>query len=466
MKKNDKIGDEFQGNAINDKRIMKRLKMTGEQLFQTPTGSIPQACEGIADMKGAYRLFDNKKVTPEGILAGHRESTITRINQHAIILLIQDTTKFDYSGHPSVDGLGLYSCFEGNRGILLHTTLAITTDGVPLGIMDQKYWIRPIEERGKKHERKKLPTEKKESNRWIESLKKSTKGITGTFVKAVTIADREADIYDLFKSSMETKQDILIRAVGTRRVDGEEKILIESVKSSEIAGQIRIRVPRNSNEKKKEREVTLDIKYCPVQIKPPMRRGNDKTLLPINLNAIFAQEPDVAEGENAIQWLLLTSLAVSNLEDAVEKINWYKQRWKIERFHFTLKSGCKVEKLQLETVDRLENAISLYSIIAWKLIWLTHESREHPDDSCERVLEKHEWQSLFCMVNKNPNPPNVPPTLKEAVLMISKLGGFIGRKGDGNPGIMVMWRGLQRLNDIAAVWFFLRPPPGLDVGND
>lgn len=465
MKKKGRIGEEFEGNGIKDKRIMRRLKMTGKQLSEYPNASIPQACQSIADIKGVYRLFDNKKVTPEGILAGHRAATNARIGKHETVLLVQDTTTLNYNSHPCVEGLGLFSAFPESRGLLLHTTLAVTTKGIPLGIMAQKYWTRSIEERGKKHKRKELSIEEKESNRWLEAMEESTEGISDE-VRTVTVADREADIYELFKKSNDMGQNILIRAVGSRQVGSEEKILRDTMEECRSAGKVRIKIPRNANDKKGEREVEFDIKYRTVEIKPPRRRMKKNTVEPIELSVIYAKEIDPLEGEDAIQWLLLTSLPVVSLIDAVEKLTWYKQRWKIERFHFTLKSGCKVENLQLETIDRLENALTLYSIIAWKLIWLTYENRENPEVSCEGVLEKHEWQSLSCMVKQDPNPPSQPPTIKAAVLMIARLGGFMCRKSDGSPGVMVIWRGLQRLNDIASTWLLLHPPTCENVGND
>jgi hypothetical protein len=151
-------------------------------------------------------------------------------------------------------------------------------------------------------------------------------------------------------------------------------------------------------------------------------------------------------------------LPIENLEQAVEKVKWYRQRWRIERYHYVLKSGCKVEELQLESVNSLQNAISLYSVIAWKLLWVKYQSEAEPEVSCDNILEKNEWQALYCVINKVSIPPAQPPTLKEATLMIAKLGGFLGRKCDGNPGVKVIWRGLRRLFDIVEGWTIAHLP--------
>jgi len=155
-------------------------------------------------------------------------------------------------------------------------------------------------------------------------------------------------------------------------------------------------------------------------------------------------------------------------EEALQKVEWYRERWKIERFHFTLKSGCNVEELQLGTKERLENAIALYSVVAWRLTWLTYQARVTPNFSCSMILEKHEWQALYCVVNKTHTPPENPPTLEEAVSLIARLGGFLGRKHDGKPGVKVIWRGLQKLNEgllFAEYFRSIRSSP-LNMGNE
>ena len=458
MKKSLGIKDECKDSTIKDKRIRKRLEKTAEHLSRYPECTIPQACESYADIKGVYRMFDNEKVTADGILSGHREMTKKRIAKLDIVLLVQDTTSLNYTSHRSVEGIGAVGTNPGSRGILLHSTLALTKEGVPLGIMDQKYWTRPIEERGKKHRRKELKTEEKESYRWIEALERSTEGIAEETI-AVTIADREADIYDLFKRSRELKRDILVRAVGSRHVSSEEKVLLKRMEACTSSGRISVTIPRSADEKKGERNATLEVKYCEVEIVKPARRIKEKEmgLSGISLYAIYANEIECEADEEPIQWLLLTSLPITCLAEAIEKIEWYRHRWRIERFHYVLKSGCGVEELQLETVGRLQNAIALYSIIAWWLLWITYENRLHPDASCTVVLEKHEWQTLWGMVHQNTNFPKEAPSLQEAVRMIARLGGFIGRKNDGNPGTKVLWRGLRRLYDVASFWSLINP---------
>ena len=176
---------------------------------------------------------------------------------------------------------------------------------------------------------------------------------------------------------------------------------------------------------------------------------------------VLAEEVDPPAGETAVRWLLLTTMPVSSVEAAVQVVLWYSLRWLIERYHYVLKSGCRIEELQLETMQRLERALATYCIVAWRLLWLTYEARQAPDASCEVLLHKDEWQALYATIHQTPTPPEQPPTLHEAVSWIARLGGFLGRTSDGEPGVQVIWRGWRRLQDIAATWRLLHslPPP-------
>lgn len=450
------VYNELSNAAIKDKRLVDRLIKTTVKLAEHPQCPIPEACGNWADTKGTYRLFDNPKVSPEAIIMSHRQQTIERMKGHKIVLDIQDTSTLDFSDHPCTEGLGSCSSSEDSLGALVHTSLAASVAGVPLGVLSQKAWVRDPEEKGKKHNRRKKETKDKESQKWLDSLDTSLKDIPSD-IKVVTVCDREADIYDFFNKAVSEGRDLLVRVAQNRRIEEEHKLLIPQIENSTIAGETIVTIPRDTRNKRPEREARLSIKFCPVTIKPPMNRKGSKTLPNLQLYTILAEEINPPEGIEPVYWLLLTTLLIETAEDAIEKLAWYTQRWKIERFHYILKSGCQVEELQLETFNRLKNAIAIYSIIAWRILWITYEARENPDNSCDTVLQEHEWQSLCCMVNKTPTPPENPPNFKEAVLLIAKLGGFLARKGDGEPGVVVIWRGMQRLNDISQLWLIMHP---------
>jgi hypothetical protein len=437
------IANEFQNTAINDKRLVNRLVSTAIILEKEPEKSIPEACQEWAAIKGAYNLFDNLKVTPDAVLSGHREQTIRRMQKHKVVLIIQDTTSLDFTTHAKTKGLGPYTTMPNSMGLLAHNALVVTPHGVPLGLLDQDIWARDPKQKGKKRERHKLPIELKESYKWIRTLKASMKDIPAS-VMPITVADREADIFELFKYANENQHHFLIRAVQNRCVNEEYKLLRAQIENTPIAGQCEVEIPRKSEQNVPSRTVRLNISFCQVTLR---LANNSKDSAAIKLYAVLAKEVTACETDEPIEWLLLTNLPVNNLEDAVEKVGWYRQRWKIERFHYVLKVGCKIEELQLQTSERLVNAIALYSIIAWRLLWMTYQSRETPDAPCSIILEKNEWQILTCIANKTSAPPKKVPTIREAVRSLAKLGGFIGRKGDGEPGAKVLWRGYQKLNE-------------------
>jgi hypothetical protein len=389
----DWVNAEFDAAPISDGRLISRLSKTTALLFQSPESSIPEACKGWAETKATYRLLDNDKITSDAILGGHIYQTTERMKKYNTVLCVQDTTSLDFTHHPNTEGLGLYCDFESKKGMLIHSTMAVTPNGVPLGLLSQDIWTRDPEEFGKKHKRRKLSTEEKESNKWLKALDASLSGVHRG-IKTVTVCDRESDVYDFINKAVSLGKDFLIRVSQNRRIEEEYKTLIPQVENQPSAGEILTTVPRDAKNNRPSREVRLDIRHCPITVKPPLHRKAANTLPNLKLYLVLAQEVNPPEGVEPIYWLLLTTLPVTTLDEAVEKISWYKQRWKIERYHLTLKSGCKVEDLQLESFKRLQNAIAIYSIIAWRILWLTLESREHPDSPCDLILKKTSGKSF------------------------------------------------------------------------
>lgn len=440
------ITDEFQNVPINDQRLINRLIITAEILDNQPEKSIPDACDDWAATKATYQLFANEKVTSEAILNSHRLNTIERIGKYPMVLLIQDTSAIDFSTHKKTERLGPFTTGAYSYGLLMHSVLAVSPTGVPLGLLYQDIWARESSPKyTKRNQHRELPIKAKESHKWLKAMEGSLIGIPQPML-TVTVGDREADIFEFFQKARELGTHLLIRAVRNRRILEECKLLLNQLEQTPEAGQCMVDIPRRSEKNLPPRQAKLSVRYCPVTVCPAHSQVK-KPKESILLYAIQAREIECPEGEEPIEWFLLTTIPVGSLEEAIQKIEWYRERWKIERFHYILKSGCGIEDLQLETKERLENAIALYSIVAWRLSWLTYQARVTPDFSCSVILEKHEWQALYCVVNKTHTPPEDPPTLEEAILLIAKLGGFLGRKHDGKPGVKVLWRGLQKLNE-------------------
>jgi Transposase DNA-binding/Transposase Tn5 dimerisation domain len=454
------VGQAQLGHAARTKRLVQVV----EDLTAHPAESVPQACEDWAATKGAYRFWDNPHVEAAAIRRAQIESTLARCQGQELILAIQDTTDLDYSTHPATRGLGH---LQGKRtkgklpqGLKVHSVLAVSQEGVPLGLLFQQVWVReeetPSEE--EKVHRRHRSIEEKESGRWLQA-QQAIQEACEPGQRVLTLADREADLYDLFAQPRPVGKELLIRAKHDRRVKTESQAeagqLWERIRQTPAAVIVAFEVPRTHEHK--ARSTKLAIRFATLTIAAPRPKKNHAVWKPLPLQVVLAEEVDPPAGETPVSWLLLTTMPVTGYEEAVQVVLWYSFRWLIERYHYALKSGCRIEELQLETMQRLERALATYCIVAWRLLWLTYEAREAPESSCELVLQKEEWQALYATIHQTLILPEQPPTLHEAVGWIARLGGFLGRKSDGEPGVKVIWRGLRRLDDIVATWQLLHP---------
>lgn len=450
---------ELQHADLGDARRNKRLIRIVEDLASQPTTSVPQACGNVAATTAAYDFWNSPYFQPDDIRKAHIASTIERIKEHEVILAIQDTTNIDLTNHPATRGLG-YLDHQKNFGLKVHSTFAATIDGVPLGLLNQQVWARDLENLGIAKKRRQRPTQDKESQRWLDGLN-LTQQLVPTELIVVTVGDSEADIFDLFSQERPENSHLLIRGTHNRKVDHSAKYLHQAIRETKSCGKLSVEVKRNPEQA--ARVAILTLKYATLEVEVPSHHLGRKQLKPVKLQVVLAEEENPPSSGKAIRWLLLTTVEINGFEDAARCVKWYTYRWLIERYHYTLKSGCGIEKLQLETARRINMALATYSIVAWRLLWLTYQARCHPDLPCDTVLETHEWQSLCATINNNPIPPKNPPSLQEAVRMIATLGGFLGRKGDGQPGVKTIWRGLRRLHDIAATWKLLHSTSQADV---
>jgi hypothetical protein len=329
--------------------------------------------------------------------------------------------------------------------------LAVSPDGVPCGLIHQQVWSRDESEKKTKEERKKLPIEEKESYRRLQSLE-ATKNAVSPETHVITVADREADIFELFVLPRPDTMDLLIRATQDRRVqveDAEMKKLWESVEAVPGSSE-KMTTHLEHKTGVPARDVTFTLRWRTVTILVPANKKKKYT--PVTLSAILVTETEPPEEVEPLSWLLLTSLSVQTFAQAAQCVRWYRLRWLIERYHFVLKSGCQLEDLQLETAERLERALTTLCVVAWRLLWLTYQTRQTPDAECSLVFQTHEWQALYAFTHQTNMVPSVPPSLREATLWVAKLGGFLARSSDGEPGVKTIWRGLRRLDDLASMW--------------
>lgn len=438
---------------IGDKRLNERVKEVATKMSSQPTVPLNQACEDWAETKGAYRLFNNEKVTSEKIRKPHQEKTKERMRSYERVLVPQDTSLLDFSSHKKTEGLGPIGTKEQDiKGLVMHSALAMTEQGMPLGVLSQKIWARSeVEEEMTKAQKQKRPIEEKESYKWLVALRETAK-YSPEGVETISICDAEADIYDLFVEADKLNIGLLVRASQNRLLMDEKDLkLWKQVEQEEISGYLTIKVPARKGEAARQAKVSVRFKQT-VQPKPPPHLKDS----PIQLSAILVQEVDPPLDVTPIEWRLLSNVTVTSYADALERINWYCKRWQIEVYHKVLKSGCTVEDCRLQTADRLMPYLALSSIIAWRLFWMTHLNRQFPDIPCTAFLTEHEWRALYASIHKTILPPKTVPSVRDAVRWIAQLGGFLARKGDAQPGPTVLWRGWHRLHDISNTWLLFQ----------
>ena len=450
--------EELETLELGDKRLNRRCESLLTTLSTNPKESIPVACKSWAETIAAYRFLDNVSVTPEKILAPHQKATLARVKAEEVVLMVQDTTEIKYQERKPIKGLGKMS-YPLEQGLHLHPTLAITPEKVCLGVIDKKTWIR--EALGEKPKRRQKKIEDKESYCWIESYRASdevAKACPNTLI--VNVSDREGDIYELFlerEESEENQAHWLIRSSQNRRLLNPKtkeplmEKLYDRANKAPVLGQMKFELSGTAG--RKARTVKQEIRGRRICIRPPYNKGvNTPT---IEATIIVCRETKPPKGEEPIEWFLLTSVPLDTPERGLQIVQWYLCRWQIEIFFKTLKTGCEIEELQLQSYERIVNCLALYMVVSWRILYVTMLGRNNPDIACDLVFSKDEWNAVYAVVHKK-NPPKKPPRLYDMIRMVASLGGFLGRKRDGEPGPQSMWIGMQRMNDFAIAWPIFR----------
>jgi hypothetical protein len=443
--------------TLADERLKTRLGKLLAQLGGAMGQSIPLVCQDWANTKAAYRFFSNDRLNEADILTGHFQSTRDRAGtRDGPIFVLHDTTEFTYK-RENPQAIGFTKSVNSGRdkagrlrshavcGILMHSSLAVTSDGLPLGLTAAKFWTRKkfkgTAALKKKINPTRVPIDKKESVRWLENVRQSTE-LLGDPGRCVHIGDRESDIYELFCTAQEIGTHFLIRTCVDRLAGDGGHTVADEMEEVAVKGLHRIEVRDDRGEPD---QAVLEIKYRKIRVLPPI--GKQKKYPALTLTVIHAEERGTPKQRKKIQWKLITDLPVQSRTDAIEKLQWYARRWKIEVFHKILKSGCKAEQSRLSTAQRLTNLIAVFCILSWRVFWMTMLNRSMTDAPPTVALTEGEIVLLDKLV-KDRNPPR-RKTLGHYLIKIARLGGYLARANDPSPGNMVMWRGLSRLTDIA-----------------
>lgn len=452
------VDREVAGSEFRDARLCDRFRKLLAQLGSAMGQSIPLVCQDWANTKAAYRFFSNDRVSEADILAGHFQSTRDRTAATGgLVLVLHDTTEFTYQRESS-EAIGVTKSINSGRdkagrlrshtvcGILMHSSLAVTTAGLPLGMAAVKFWTRKkfkgTAALKKKINPTRVPIEKKESIRWLDNLKQSTELLDAPG-RCLHIGDRESDIYELFCVAQEVGTHFLVRTCVDRLAGDGDHTISEEMEEVVVKGLHRIEVRDRNGDLD---EAVLAIKYRRIRVLPPI--GKQKRYPALTLTVIHADERGTPKNRRKIEWKLITDLPVQSRQDAIEKLEWYGLRWKIELFHKILKSGCKAEESKLRTAQRLANLISVFCILSWRVFWLTMLNRAAPTATPMLALTPVEIGLLDHLVKDKDRESFRRRTLSHYLIKIARLGGYLARANDPPPGNTVMWRGLSRLTDI------------------
>ena len=444
---------EFGQAELGDARRTRRAVKFAAKLVCGPASSIPRALSNDAEIKGAYRLIENDGVNHAGLLSGHVKHTAERVRNEEKVLVVQDTTTLNFGER---EGLGPIHDRLASKGMYAHTALAVTYERHEvLGVLDQQVWVRDAKKRPRNESGYARKKRERESEVWrkgqehvAEVLGRMGKGTP----RVIAVFDREGDIFEAFEEQERLGHSFIIRATRNRLLNteamdesaakgtGGRRYLLDEVMKAPIRARKEVTVPARSG--RPARVAELEIRAMEAVVRPPinrMRRG-----VSLSLNIVLAVEPDPPAGCDPLIWYLVTREPIATEHDVLEVVRGYEARWLIEEFHMGLKTGCRLEDRQMETRAVLENFLAFATVIAWQMLALRDIARRPEPIAAQTVLRPTQLEVLRRL------KPRLPKgcTAREALRAIATLGGFMGRKGDGEPGWRTLWRGLEKLASI------------------
>lgn len=433
------VRNQFKGVNLPDLRLVNRLDQIACRMMAKPCWSIPKQNKKWKDIKAAYRFFDSNKVRFSKLVKPHINQTKKKVAKMKQILAIQDTSFISYTHHDSVEGLSDIGGEKGSKGLILHTTLAVDPNKnhpEVIGVLDQ--YIH--------HRAKKVPKDEtclemqnrwKESKIWEEASQRIN--LKNSKTQIIEVMDREADVFDIINNCLSLKHDFVIRAKNNRLLDeATDEKLFDLIHNLKPSGMIKLKLRKRLHQI--PRNATLNVAFSTIKIKGPKSRKNEL----IKCNVVYVIEKDPPENQEPLEWILLTSVEVNSFKDACQIIEWYKCRWIIEEYHKAIKSGCKVEEKQLKTGERLENFLGVANIVALRIMKLRDFARNMPEISAKKVIEPFKVNILM----KYNDIKKDDITIYEYYREVAKIGGFIGRKSDGEPGWQTLWKGETELSTL------------------
>jgi len=445
----DWCASELAGLQLGDQRLHHRAEQILQARWAQPQATFYGSFSAWGPAKGAYGFIEQKRaqMCMENLLAPHVEATQARMAAEKVVLLPQDTTTLNYTGLKKTTGLGPLGEEEKAQGLWLHSLLAIRPDGLPLGLAKAECWARAKADPARGRNAKSI--DEKESLRWLEALHTSaTMARRMPQTQLVVMADREGDLYELHDAVQQGPENlhILIRAQHDRKLECHEKLW--AFMAHQPLGQERqLKVPRGRGQK--ARTATVELRWAPISIQAPAV-GCKKGWPALKLWAVWVLEINPPDGIEPIEWMLLTDLPVASAEEAWEKVQWYCERWGIEEWHRVLKTGCGAEHREFKTAEHLKRVLAFDLIIAWRVLACLKLGRTLPQLPATVIYTEEELEVLCRALKKKENHAQL--TLQQANQMTARFGGYLGRKGDGDPGAESLGIGLRRLSDMVEGW--------------
>lgn len=454
--------EQFGAVDLGDRRRTARAVEMAARMARRPGDSLPKQMNAWPQQKAAYRLLDNRAVNLEALSTQHWQQTRQQAGEPgATVLMVQDITELDYSSHQATEGLGPIGDHRG-RGLLVHNTLAVSAaEAQVYGLAYQQAWIRDaVKHKQTETRAQRQQRADKQSARWGQAVQEIGKPPQG--VRWVHVGDRECDIFDFFQTVVETQADFCVRILQNRRVADWEAddphYLISDLRQLQPMGYRSVELANQPGQQK--RSAHLAVSWQPVTLRSPRNRPGPASTLTVW--AVRTWEIDPPPDVEALEWLLLTSVPVETLADALERMDWYTHRWLVEEYHSCLKTGCAIEKSQLQHGERLRRLLGFVAILAVRLLQLRDWARSKPTLRAVAVVQPILVQIMAYQTQSDPNTM----TVRDFWPAVAQMGGFPGRPSDGQPGWKRLWHGWLRLLDWAdGVRFAQNLPPLQDVGN-
>jgi hypothetical protein len=431
----------FGSSQLKDIRRTRRAVKVARRMAQNASASLPAQMQTWKETIGLYRLLDEGDVTFEALMQPHWHQTREQVERKRVALLVQDTTEVDLSHHPHTKGLGQVGNERG-RGLYLQTVLAVMPNsGEVLGCALQEPWVRtpapPGETRSQRRQRN-----QRETDVWMRSVARLGRFSAETTV--VHVGDRGADMFPFFQACRATQTHFLVRAFENRRIEPEarpQRYLLDEVRAWPATASRPLQVPGSHG--RTARSTVVQLAFGPVTVLPPRsekRCGKE----PLGVWAIRVWEEQTPTREEPLEWILVTSVSTTTLEQAWEHVGWYEHRWIVEDYHQCLKTGCRLEERQVQSADRLIRLLGFLSPLAVRLLQLRDLARREPERPAHEVLDPN----LLAIVAVQTAQTPALLTTGAFWQAVAQMGGYLARRGDGPPGWKTLWKGWLRVQTL------------------